>query len=98
MSKEITFVVTFKGGAGQIRFTGVDGLNGDKVLDCDGGNPTDEQSFSVDQSTGPQNVVVGGTAPSGGFIKVDVKDGDTILTTKKFESGVFGAEMIDYDV
>jgi len=98
MSKKITFVVTFKGGAGEITFTDVDGLADDTTLDCDGSNPTDVQSFSANQSTGPQSVTVGGTAPDGGSITVEVKDGDKVLKSVTFNSGEFDAQVIDYDV
>jgi hypothetical protein len=98
MRKEITFVVTFKGGAGEIRFTDIDGIPNGIILDCDGSNPTNEQSFTASQSTGPQNVIVGGVAPSEGSITVTVKDGDEIVVSAEFGPGPFVAQRIDYDV
>jgi len=98
-TKTITFDVTFDGGAGEIRFSAVDGLPGNKkTLDADATKPTDEQSFTADQSTGPQNVTVGGSAPDGGFINVDVKDGDIVLKSVKFDKGEFDSESIGYTV
>jgi hypothetical protein len=97
-TKTITFDVTFKGGAGEITFSAVDGLDGKKTLDADQTKPTDEQTFDVDQSTGPQNVTVGGAAPDGGFINVDVKDGDTLLTSAKYDKGEFDGKSIGYNV
>ncbi len=97
MQKEITFIVTFNGGSGSIVFTGVDGLNGDKTLICDPANPVSPQTFTADQSTGPQTVTVGGAAPVGGSIEVEIKDDDTTIGSGTYKD-LFINQDINYTV
>jgi len=96
--KKITFKVTFVGGAGNITFSAVDGLNADKKLSSNQDTPIDEQSFDAEQSTGAQRMNVGGEAPSGGYINVDVMDGEKALKSVQFNDDEFDGEAISYEV
>ncbi|MFI5158750.1 MAG: hypothetical protein ACHQF4_07780 [Sphingobacteriales bacterium] len=97
-TKPITFIATFSGGAGAVTFTGVDGLSEDKTFTCDPENPVSPQSFNTDQSCGPQSVILGGTAPNGGDITVDVKDAQNNLLTTGTYKGLFVGEELDYTI
>lgn len=97
-TKTITFTVTFTGGAGSISFTGVDGLPKGKSISTDSNKPVSIESFTAEQSTGSQIVIVGGIAPDKGNIVVDIKDGNTLIVSKTYLSGEFNRENIGYSV
>jgi hypothetical protein len=87
--KTVTFQITFTGGAGTIKLTGIDG-SADQTFTSDG-------SFTASQSTGDQHVIAGGTAPAGGKITVDISCGGKQLKSQDFNDQ-FDAREIDYDV
>ncbi len=97
MTKTITFQANFKGGAGEITFTGIDGLPAGATLTCDKYNPVTPQIFTSDQSTGPQNIIAGGAAAPGVTITVTILDGATQLATQDF-TGPFAGKSISYVV
>jgi hypothetical protein len=95
--KTITFQANFKAGAGEIIFTGIDGLPAGATLICDAAAPVTPQSFTANQSTGPQGIIVGGAAAPGATITLNVLDGTKQLATKDFK-GPFAGVNISYVV
>jgi hypothetical protein len=88
--KNVSFDITFTGGAGDIEITAIDGSS-DQSFSSDG-------SFNANQSTGDQDIIVGGAAPAGGSISIDISSDGKKLAHKDFKDGQFNAVAIDYEV
>lgn len=71
----ITIRAIFKKGAGGVFFFG-ENIPQNQKITTDGG----PDSFTISQAAGNQMVTVSGSAPAGGSVSIEVKEGTTVLS------------------